>query len=183
MKKLLGLLLLPLLFACGDIPATQEAEATTILGNPDPMSKACATNYVRILGNYCGRTTAPSSVNLTSDGTCRSVDMVVNFGVPASSTAVNLTYSAIIASANLVAFRQITTNLFTENTCTAAAGTPPLILGAREWVAVAATTVYNIGPLASFPTRVGTNAVLFYNSSLSSCVNCSMGLSVVGYYD
>lgn len=183
MRFLVTALFFPLMLvlsSCGPLDDTTQA---TVSITPNIKTDACSANFLRMVPNYCGQVTAPSSSTMISDSTCRSIDLNAVFGVPQSSRIARMAWSATIASANAIAFRQVTSNLYTDNLCTVSAGVSPLIFGAREFAAVAATTIYNVSPLAIFDANLGTNAVIYYHSTLSSCVNCNSGLILYGYYD
>ena len=193
MKKLLGLLLLPLLFACGTeqshetvaqqiVQAVQptEAEATTLLGNPDPMSVACATGFTRRLPNFCQRDVWGTNT-LLSATVCTLQDITgAGHGVPATAKAAMLLTSKVIVSANVVANRSVSTDIFSDSGCATRQIRTNLTF--REEVAtVAGTTLIDaqsIHPIV--PLFSGSFA---YLTLFTTCVNCLSAFNVIGYYD
>jgi len=120
MKKIVVVLFLCILsFACG--PVQEEVEATSSLGNPDPMSVACATNYIRKYPHFCLANVLPTSGStLVADNTCRSVDLTtLNPSAPSSTTAVLINATMALRSNNTVALRAAVIEFYNSTTCNA----------------------------------------------------------------
>lgn len=169
-----GLFLL-LASACGPGPI-EESQATTILGNPDPMAQSCATGYVRLSPHYCATFSQPSTAGA---GTCQ---LFLPANMPASATAVNLLFIAQINSSNVAGVtRQMFMAIYSDVGCTTQVGIGHLI-EQREFVATVANT--NIGyaeiSLVSMPVVGGG---IRYTPTFTNCANCSFGLILMGYYD
>jgi len=189
MKKLLGLLLLPLLFACGDIPATQEAEATTILGNPDPMSQACVSGYIRRAPRQCwvdnnpvgGQSLVIDNVGTVGVATCRT--LAVSGFTPAMSANATFAIGDIngqVKSNLAVGIRSVSVAFFSQASCVNTAVTFDLQL--REEVAVAAGT--SLGLTAAQYTIPVVGGLIYYKAAnLSTASTPVVTYLPNGYYD
>jgi len=192
MKKLLGLLLLPLLFACGTgesyesvtqqvIQAVQpnEADATTTLGNPDPMSVACNTGFVRSAPHIClSNLTRLSRETVSWNAVLATCQTKTWTTIPTSATAVIVDHFVNLGSSNAVALRQETLDIYNSNTC--ATNISRHVTSIREMVAaVAATVLMNVTTEAIFAV---TNQQMFFIVPVFPG-NSSASLTLVGYYD
>jgi hypothetical protein len=180
MRKLLsGLLFIAL---CLAYPLAVKQSQATVTITPNVRFDACAqANYTRIAPNFCSNDNSVASIGLISDATCRSIGAG---SVPAGSTAILLGAQQFIFSANAVALREINTTFWQDSGCTVSAGRQ-MRLQAREWVALAAVTMLNIDHSSTMErVAVASGATqIWYKSTLTLCVNCGIGVSVLGYYD
>lgn len=179
MKKVfLSLALVLLSFACGPVP--EEVEATSSLGSPDPMSRACATNFIRANPNYCR--SVPSGTftpTLTIDGTCQSVT-TGSIGSVSNATAVDLDVIFNILTANAIANRVANITFFADAACTQQVGVP-FSGAAREQVAAVATQLAFWHSFAPAVPVVSGN--IYYSGTFSSCTGCTIKLGLRAYYD
>lgn len=181
-KLLLSLVLLPLLFACGDIPITQEAAATTILGNPDPMSVPCSTSsFVRRSQRICFANVNVPWGTLTLNGTCQTLNLS-SIGLPTKATLAIIDLDNVIASNNAIAARFITIVFFTSNTC-ATAVFPAIDFRHREFAAVLAGTI--IAQQRQQMTVYTSGSTLYYigTREATAHANSVVSLYLNGYYD
>ena len=192
MKKLLSLLLLPLLFACGAeqshetvtqqiVQAVQpnEAEATTILGNPDPMSVACNTGFVRSAPHIClSNITRQSREKVSWNTTLVTCQTKTWTTIPTTATAVILEHFVQLGASNAVANRSETVDIYDSNTCSN--NIDSVIFTTREFVATVAATALLV------TTTQGVYAVSnqnFYFIVLGFPANSSANFTLFGYYD
>lgn len=177
MQRLFVSLCLFLLFACG--PIQDQAGSTVSLGNPDPLARVCASGFTRVQGNFCQKSTVPSSVALTLDNTCRSIDLVSVYTIPQVSR-VNVGYAWSIVSANSVAVREVNTIFYTDSSCITQSNMPQFLARVYEQVAL---TAREIGVLQFYPFDliVNTAGIVYYKGT--ACVGCTGFVALLAYYD
>lgn len=178
MKKVfLSLALVLLSFACGPVP--EEVEATSSLGSPDPMSRACAANFVRAAPNFCTKSnTGLGSSVLTLDNVCRSVNLS-SISIPTSSKFVRILSQSFLYSNNAVAKRYTRVDFFSDNSC--ASLTNQHYLEWYEFNATAVNTVYIFNTDAiDLYTPVG---LIYYKGTLNGGSITSVTIYPLAYYD
>ena len=177
MKKImLGLGLLVLL-ACG--PTQDQAEGTATLGNPDPMSVACASGFTRTLPRYCANNFSASTPfqNAVSDNTCRSLTWAF---LPSSATRARIGITLQVKSNNSIGLRTLTFNAQQNTGCTVNAENAYLSI--YEHVAVVANT--EIGNVQIFLDAPLFSTATYYKSAIIGAGSTSTaGVTVYGYWD
>lgn len=180
--KILLVFTLGLVSACG-LVFLPKAKATTILGNADPMSRACVDGYTRVLGNFCKKTHGayPPTQTLTLDNTCRNVNVASLYFVPTSATLVSMKIGVKLTSTNAVGLKQATFDFYSDSACTIAP-LPTHIYNIREFANVAAgTTLLIVQPVEH--KIIPVSGLLYYKGTLTTCTNCVLSVFIDGYYD
>ncbi len=117
--KMLLVACLGLISACG-LVFLPKAKATTILGNADPMSVACATNYLRRSPKVCMSTTAKAAFTFVDDtvNVCRTGTFA---SLPSSAVFAVLQMDYLDATATPGA--SLTMSYYLDSSCTTLAYT------------------------------------------------------------
>ena len=162
--------------ACG--PA--ETQATVGLGNPDPLSKSCATNYVRTAPNYCSFVNGTLSTTTIVDGVCRTIAANATWGTAANATFYHIKHVGHLFGSNtLNALDFMTFTAYTTAGCTSSQSD-------RFEMSMKEVVIVNNLEIMSASTHMLIRAFsdqLFYASSKSAGAGTNGQLFIVGYYD
>lgn len=153
-----------------------EVHGTAVLGNPDPMAQACATNYFRLQPHYCFAT-VQESWSVTVAG-CNTRTLTT---VPTSALSVFLIEDFQHNSTNVVGLNQLVTAFYNDGTCAA----PILTMRSsiREFVATVAGTIIASNMTGSM-TRVFTGGKVVTNTTFTKQgAGANVTFYIIGYYD
>jgi hypothetical protein len=182
MKKVfLSVFLFSIVFAWACLPQPEKVESAVGITAPDGYSISCATNYTRAVPHYCTFNNISTQL-LTADNTCRSVNLVAVFGVPTTVRLVRLSHLHVIVGQNAVGLNQTRLTTFSDASCITTV-TPTSGVDMREQVAVAGAATLWSGQPYIFDAPVGPSGVFYYKAQLTACVNCSIGITLHGYFD
>jgi len=181
--KMLLVMSLGLVASCSLVfsPFPTKVKATTLLGNPDPITRSCPNGFNRTLPNYC-HAIVPASVTLTKSGACLSIST----GFPLTTTfgEMNLLYQ--IKSQNAIAYRSAVIQFYTDNICSVGALYVQYTVGSREFAAVAANNLLQEAYVGNFPLQMRTSGafnLIYYKATPTNCTNCVFVLYLSGFYD
>jgi len=156
-----------------------STQATTLLGNADPMSRSCAdSNYVRLQPNFCSRL-LPSNTFATLNNTCLSKNFNTLWNVPVTSLKSTIGVLVDINSGGAIALRGAFITFFSDSGCTVQWGS--VYLRNREFAAVAAGT--QIARHATYVEVPLTNGISYYKANSDTAATASITIQSWGYYD
>ena len=166
-----------------DLILPQEAQATTILGNPDPMSRSCATGYIRTTPNFCSVIATPgSAVSTILDNTCRNINWTTAYtpAIPVTATFGLFKVFASLRANNAIGERVSNLVLYYNSACTSTHS--HWQFGIREFSAVAVNTYLNRQQFVTPAPLV--NGVMYYSGNNASGGGTPEFIFVpLGYYD
>lgn len=172
-------------YACGQIPDAPDAESSVTITAPDGYAVSCAANYTRKAPHFCqlNADAASNQAGMTSDNTCRSINVQSAFTNPPSTSATALAVVVLwsVNANNAIAYRQTNITLATAATC----ATNHFVgaFGVREFAAVLAGSVIGQGASAVVVTPISANLIYYVSNDAGTTSTPANLLRVAGYYD
>ena len=177
MKKILFTLVVFVL--CLYAGPNQEVDATSLLGNPDPMAQACAANYDRMAPRFCVRTTITTATTLVAGASCQTIVPSTTWGIPTSAIHLILLIDGHIYGSNIVQLDSLTVNFYQDSACTSQSPGAYKLL-AREWLAVNNIDVIEV----TLPILVHiTSDHIYFKMSQVGGVSTTALISIYAYWD
>lgn len=127
------------------------------LGNADPLSRSCTTNYIRKAANMCVASVSPgAATTLTADNTCRNLDVTtLSPAMPATASMATLHFLIQIHSNNGILQRTANLQTFQDAAC-ATIVYAQQTWAIREFAAVAgAATLLGVDVIQEIPLVSG----------------------------